>query len=652
MKKINTKLTLVFLTLTIIPLIITVTVIMVAVDKGFIELSNTQQDEMIHLVQTEIDTVSQDLLMLTERYATSQDFVESLRANDRDTLAQQVAETYPRLLAEHGIAAFEFGDTNGIVVLRGHNPSEYGDDKSDIPAIQAALNGQALSGFEFGKSGLSVRAFVPITANSQIIGTLQTSINASFMKQLSEALPGVIISLYDSNGEMMFSSNEQSLPTLDATVLEEVQHGTIVELTENTYLQSILPMADPTGDELIGAIGITQDLSTIQQSKQQIIKIALVIFLITFIVVIILALFISRSISTPVIQASAIMRRLATGDLTVDIEERKSQDEIGQLAADMKTMKTNFYQAIEQVNAASVRVASQSNQLNQTSTEIQDGSNQIALTLEEISASSENQAQNIAVIASTMSEFTGTIQETNKKGQQIHTNSQSVLSLATEGTQAMDSSTKQMEKIQVIMQEAVSKMNQLDETAQEISSLVTIIQSIADQTNLLALNASIEAARAGEHGKGFAVVADEVRKLSEQVADSVTGITHLVSTVQQESLSMETSLKEGYEEVQSGVSRIQATGQTFSDITMSVTHMSDMIEQITVSLHNNVEHAQQMTSTIDNIVAISQETAAAIEETSATSLEFNNSVEDVAYSTKQLAELAEELRELVQHFKL
>ena len=56
----------------------------------------------------------------------------------------------------------------------------------------------------------------------------------------------------------------------------------------------------------------------------------------------------------------------------------------------------------------------------------------------------------------------------------------------------------------------------LNDTAEHIGSIVSIISTIASQTNLLALNATIEAARAGNAGKGFAVVASEVKALANQ----------------------------------------------------------------------------------------------------------------------------------------
>jgi len=97
----------------------------------------------------------------------------------------------------------------------------------------------------------------------------------------------------------------------------------------------------------------------------------------------------------------------------------------------------------------------------------------------------------------------------------------------------MSSSTKQMGAIQDIVKDAVDQVDGLSKQTQEISKLVTVIQTIAAQTNLLALNASIEAARAGEYGKGFTVVANEVRNLAEHSRVTVENMQQVIKNVKE-----------------------------------------------------------------------------------------------------------------------
>src|SRR5690625_2663123 len=137
----------------------------------------------------------------------------------------------------------------------------------------------------------------------------------------------------------------------------------------------------------------------------------------------------------------------------------------------------------------------------------------------------------------------------------------------------MNMSTKQMATIDQIVNDAVEKVEGLDQHSKEISELVSIIQDIAEQTNLLALNAAIEAARAGEHGQGVEVVADEVRKLAEESSNSVTNITEIVNRIQAESSIVANSLRDGYKEVELGSNHIKTTGETFKEISGAVTEV-------------------------------------------------------------------------------
>lgn len=654
MNSLNKKLLGLFLTITIIPLTITALTIYYAMEQGFSKLAISEQVEMEHTVQTQFDKVSEQLLAITKRYAMDPELIDVFESEDQDSFLQHVSRLYPRLQVEHNMDVFEFGNSKGVVLLRGHNPEKQGDDKSGLPAIQSALDGDAISGFEFGTSGLSVRAFAPIIYNNEVIGTLQTSVDDTFLKELSDMLQDVTIDLYDQDGNIVVSSNEAKIGGAieNESILSAIQNGETLSRTYEENLVSYIPMYDPTRSEIIGTIGIHQDLSVIQATKQQIIYIVLLLASVTIIVVMLVSILFSRKLSKPIQMIAGAMGELAQGNLSIAINSSTRKDEIGQLTNAMQRMKDTLHGTIQKVAEASSTVRLRSEELTQSANEVKSGSEQIAMTMEEIAFGTEKQADGASELADTMGMFDTKVRDTSERGEQVQRASTNVLSMTTKGKQLMDSSAQQMMKIDEIVLEAVEKMANLNNQTQEISKLVSVIQSIADQTNLLALNASIEAARAGEYGNGFAVVANEVRKLAEQVSRSVTDITEIVTDIRFESNEVTTSLQSGYIEVEQGTRHIQTTSVTFNSIDEAVTGMVDTINGIAKNLAELAVNSQVLNHSIEEIASISEESAAGIEETTATSQQSSSSMEEVAAGAEELTHLAEQLHVLVRQFKL
>lgn len=365
-----------------------------------------------------------------------------------------------------------------------------------------------------------------------------------------------------------------------------------------------------------------------------------------------IAIITSNSISRPVGIVMNRMGLIASGDLSGEPLETKLKDEIGQLVVSTNEMNDTTRNLLNQINVVSETVSSQSEELTQSASEVKAGTEQISITMEELASGSESQANNASDLSAAMDSFTTKVDEANQDGEHIQVTSSEVLKMTNDGSLLMDSSTKQMAIIDQIVHDAVEKVEGLDVHSQQISELVSVIQDIADQTNLLALNAAIEAARAGEHGQGFAVVADEVRKLAEQSSASVTNITDIVNNIQRESSAVAASLQDSYKEVEEGTSQIVTTGETFNEISTSVTEMANNIKRISENLSDIAANSQEMNGSIQEIAAISEQSAAGVEQTTASSQQASSAMEEVAGSSNDLAKLAEELNGLVRQFKL
>ncbi|WP_445661525.1 methyl-accepting chemotaxis protein [Bacillus sp. FSL K6-3431] len=272
--------------------------------------------------------------------------------------------------------------------------------------------------------------------------------------------------------------------------------------------------------------------------------------------------------------------------------------------------------------------------------------------MQELATGSEAQANSTNELSSIMANFILEIHEANVNGEHIQQTSDQVNKFTEKGSQLIKLSKGQMSKIDLIVQEAVQKVQGLNAHSQEITKLISVIKDIADQTNLLALNAAIEAARAGEHGKGFSVVAAEVKKLAEQVSLSLLEITDIVNNIQKESNIVSDSLLSNYKEVEQGTNQIQATSETFEHIHIALIKMVSSINIVIGNLSNISDESEGINSAIQEIAAISEEASAGVEQTSATSQQVSSSMEEVADRSDELSTLAEQLNDLVRKFKL
>jgi methyl-accepting chemotaxis protein len=312
-------------------------------------------------------------------------------------------------------------------------------------------------------------------------------------------------------------------------------------------------------------------------------------------VVTVLALF-SRSISRPLANAAGIAERIAEGDLTAEVPRRRSQDEISRLADSFRTMVESLNGVLGQVDDAVDQVNSGAQQVAQASQSLSQGSAEQASSLEEISAS---------------------LNEINSQSNQ---NAESSTEASAVAKGALESAQKGNDQMQTL----VSAMGRINESSDEITKVVKVIDDIAFQINLLALNANVEAARAGKYGKGFAVVAEEVRNLAVRSAEAAKETTQMVETT--------------IRNIQEGNQSAQATSEQLEDIVTGAGKVADFLEAIALASKEQAQGVEQINQGLSQIDQVTQSNTA--------------NAEQGAAAAEQLSAQAQQLRRLVSTFKL
>ncbi len=268
-------------------------------------------------------------------------------------------------------------------------------------------------------------------------------------------------------------------------------------------------------------------------------------------------------------------------DLRIKIDVGDRNDEISQVGHGVNLFVENARLIMEEIKGISTSNKTSMDKLVQIAQETQKSMKDSSTTLNSV----KNKATDIASMMNISIE-----QSQGLRKRLIETQG-----LVKESKDAIGDLFSQITESAHTEEELSSKVEQLSRNADDVKSILDIINDIADQTNLLALNAAIEAARAGEHGRGFAVVADEVRNLAGRTQKSLAEINSTIMVIVQEindvssqmnlnSQKMERlsdmskSVQETYEKMSSNLSSVvQDSNQSMDDYAKSGHQIEAMV---------------------------------------------------------------------------
>ncbi|MFM0030403.1 methyl-accepting chemotaxis protein [Paraburkholderia madseniana] len=276
----------------------------------------------------------------------------------------------------------------------------------------------------------------------------------------------------------------------------------------------------------------------------------------------------------PLNDATACFERIASGDLSEQINVF-SRNEIGRLFAGIKRMQESMATMVTAVHSSTESIDT--------------GAREIAMGNTDLSQRTEQQAASLQETASSMEQLTGTVRQNAENARQASQLAVNASDIATRGGD--------------VVSQVVTTMQDIATSSNKVVDIIGVIEGIAFQTNILALNAAVEAARAGEQGRGFAVVAGEVRSLAQRSASAAKEIKELIG--------------DSVDKVQSGSALVGRAGTTMDEIVQAVRRVTDIMGEISAASEEQSGGIEQVNRAVVQMDEVTQQNAALVEQAAA-----------------------------------
>ncbi|MDO7906927.1 methyl-accepting chemotaxis protein [Paenibacillus sp. JX-17] len=491
----------------------------------------------------------------------------------------------------------------------------------------------------------------PNVAQAYIFGTeLQDGTKTSVV-----AMPTSLIKAFSESEPKLNPGDLYPQPQVVADGIAEMLNNdkpTFTSFYEDgfgTWTSILYPIKDDSG-KIFAYFAVDVDASAVPAGLHKLLVSSISILVVVLIIFMLLQYFIVKRTMAPIRALMAGIDEVSRGNL--DVRIKTGNDDLGQINDKFNLMVSRMNNTMNKVQQTSSAVTEAARELLAISEKNSSNAVVINDNINHIESGVRTQERTTTDNARSVSEMATVIQTIASSSANVADEAYSMEQRSIRGNDVVNKVAEQMTYITNSVTDTSRAIKLLESRSREIGDILGIITGISSQTNLLALNASIEAARVGEEGKGFAVVAGEVRKLAEQSAESVNQISGLIEDIQKEIRQAAQSMEQGITEVETGREVAEQTGELFEDILQATQKVASQIQEVSSATQQISASTQELSATAEDLSSTVSKTADSCTQISKALDEQTSSLGSIVSSSNKLSGMAEELEDLIQHFKV